>query len=84
MTRFFRSRSERDRLEVRKHLRRLRVDAGVLSQFDVAAAAKLSPGRYQQIENGRGRPVDDDEKAAIAKVFGKPIDEVFPVLTGVR
>jgi transcriptional regulator with XRE-family HTH domain len=48
-----------------------------LTQRQAADDAGLSLNRYWMIENGHATP-DPKEQQAIAKVFGVPIEDLFP------
>jgi transcriptional regulator with XRE-family HTH domain len=50
-------------------------------QSDVANRAGLSVSRYQQIENGDGSVPRDEERAALAVVFGVRASDIdWPVV----
>jgi len=73
-----------DRDEIKRAYRRLRFDAGELTQVDVELSARLPngrrlpKGRYWKLENGIENPTDD-ERDALARVFSCQPDQI-PVL----
>lgn len=43
----------------------------------VARLARMSPSKFSKVLHG-DRPVSDVERERLARVLGKPIDELFP------
>jgi hypothetical protein len=68
--------------EIRQAFKRLRLDAGSVTQIEVEQGAKLLAGRYWKIENAVVSATDE-ERQALAKFFKVSPDEI-PTLSAAR
>ena len=65
--------SKRD--EVKRIYRRLRLDAGQLTQIEAEAKAHIAKGRYWKLENGIENPTEAERKA-LARAFRCDVDQI--------
>jgi len=64
------------KLQIGNNIRRLRFDAGEMTQAELAAAAGVTRQTIAAIEKARYAPTLE-LAFLIADAFGKPLDEVF-------